>query len=227
MMEEKRGYTLFEKWTGRAHPQEAQRPENNIFNPLKLHCGDFISANLLEGNDRPYIVSEVREYRRSISREEFNFSDYLLHRGEDIRILRANPQERNAMRPQDCDLLWLKLFYEMEFDERVRDAVTQRVFEVDNNDDGVPDVFYDALSAGQDGYLTEVRAARAGDLSISNRRLRYWDFYRKGDPKQDESEKDEVFLFVEIDEQDGYTVMLEGTRISSADIEIYPAEGKA
>jgi len=223
---EKKGYTLFEKWTGRASPQ-MPRPENSIFNPLKLHCGDYISANLLEGNDRPYTVTEVREYRRSISREDFNFTDYVLYRGEEVRILRANPRGRNAAQPQDCDLLWLQLFYEMEFDERVRDAVMQKVFEVDNNDDGTPDVFYDALSAGQDGYLTSIRAAQAGNSSISNRRLRYWDFCRKGDPGQNEIEKDEVFLFVEIDEDDGYTVMLEGPQITSADIEIYPAEEKA
>jgi len=226
-MDEKRGYTLFEKWTGRAGPQKAPRPENGIFNPLRLHCGDYISANLLEGNDRPYTVVEVREYRRSISREEFSFSDYVLRRGEEVRLLRANARQRDAAQPQDCDLLWLKLFYEMAFDETVRDAVAQKVFEVDNNDDGTPDISYDALSAGQDGYLTGIRAARAGSSSISNRTIRYWDFFRKGNPAQDERENDVVFLFVEIDEDDGYTVMLEGTRISSADIEIYPAEKKA
>jgi len=222
-MEGKKGYTLFEKWTGRAVPPRAPKPENSIGNLLKLHCGDYICARVLEEDDRPFTVTEVREYRRSIAQQDYRFTDYLLERGDQVRILRANPRARAGALPQDCDLLWLKIFYEMEFDQNVRNAVTQKVFEVDNNDDGTPDAFYDALSAGQEGFLADIRAARSGNPQISSRKLRYWDFYRKGDPKQGERAEEDIFFFVEIDEGDGYTTMLEGAKISGGDIEIYPA----
>jgi hypothetical protein len=222
---EKKGYTLFEKWTGRATPLQAAKPENSISNPLKLHCGDYILAKPLEGSDTPFTVVEVREYIREIARESYSFTDYVLKQGDAVRILRANPHEgRQAMRPQDCDFLWLQVFYEMAFDPGVRNAVAQAVFEVDNDDDGKPDVSYQALDAGSDGYLASLRIARSGEAAVVARTLRYWDFFRKGDPQKNEIAEEHIFFFVEIDETDGYTVMLEGPKISSSDIEVFPGE---
>jgi hypothetical protein len=226
-MDEKKGYTLWEKWTGRASPPPVARLENSIANPLKLHCGDFITARMLEGNDRPFTVTEVREYVRRIGGEDFHFADYVVRQGDEVRILRANPKDgHTAAGLQDCDLLWLKVFYEMDFDKNVREAVTQKQFEVDNDDDGTPDVTYDALNAGEDGYLAQVRIARMGEPALSGRSLRYWDFYRKGDPKKNEIADEDIFFFVEIEESDGYTVMLEGAKISGNDIEVYPMDDK-
>jgi len=226
-MGKKNGYTLWEKWTGRATPSLVPRPENSIANPLKLHCGDFITAQMLEGNDRPFTVTEVREYVRHIGGEDYRFADYVLRQGDGVRILRANPKDgHTAAGLQDCDLLWLKIFYEMEFDRNVRDSVAQKQFEVDNDDDGTPDVTYDALNAGEDGYLAQIQIARMGERTLTRRTLRYWDFYRKGDPKKNEIADEDIFFFVEIDESDGYTVMLEGSKISGNDIEVYPADDK-
>ncbi len=225
---EKKGYTLFEKWTDRAAPTPVARPENTISNPLKLHCGDYITAKPLEGNDNPYTVIEVREYMREIARERYSFADYVLRQGDGTRILRANPKSGAiALRPEDCDLLWLKVFYEMQFDPGVRDAVAQKEFEVDNDDDGKPDVVYQSLDAGADGYLAQLQIAKSGEKAVSGRTLRYWDFFRKGDPQKGEVEGEDIFFFVEIDETDGYTVMLEGSKISGRDMEIFPADNPA
>ena len=222
---ERRGFTLFEKWTGRATPPPAPKPENSISNPLKLHCGDYILAKPLEGHDSPFTVTEVREYLREIASETCSFADYVLKQGDEVRILRANPHGgREAARPQDCDFLWLRVFYEMQFDPGVREAVAQAVFEVDNDDDGKPDVAYQALDAGSDGYLARLRVARSGEETVLSRTLRYWDFFRKGDSKKDEIEQEDIFFFVEIDEADGYTVMLEGPKIASSDIEVFPGD---
>ncbi len=226
-MDKSKGYTLWEKWTGRATPPAAARPENSLSNPLKLHCGDYITARILEGSDRPFTVTEVREYVRHIGGEDYRFADYLLRQGDEVRILRANPKGgHTAAGLQDCDLLWLKVFYEMEFDQQVRESVTQKQFEVDNDDDGTPDVTYDALNAGEDGYLARVRVARTGEPQVAERTLRYWDFFRKGNPKNNEIADEDIFFFVEIDESDGYTVMLEGPKISGSDIDVYPADDK-
>jgi hypothetical protein len=221
-MEEKKGYTLWEKWTGKDASSARTRLEDTLANPLQLHCGDYVTAEILEGNDRPFTIAEVREYTREISRDTFRFADYVLRQGDQTRILRANPKQGMAG-GQECDLLWLKLYYEMQFDAGVRDAVTQNQFNVDSDDDGTPDVVYDALNAGAEGYLARVQNAQAGQGALTSHTLRYWDFYRKGDPKKNEIEGEDVFLFVEIDEGDGYTVMLEGTKISGGDIQIYPA----
>ncbi len=226
-MDKTKGYTLWEKWTGRATPPPVARPENSLSNPLKLHCGDFITAQMLEGSDRPFTVSEVREYVRHIGGEDYRFADYVVRQGDETRILRANPKDgHTAAGLQDCDLLWLKTFYETEFDQSIREAVTQKRFEVDNDDDGTPDVFYDALNAGEDGYLAQVQIARMGESTVNRRTLRYWDFYRKSDPTKNETADEDIFFFVEIDESDGYTVMLEGPKISGNDIEVYPIEDR-
>lgn len=225
MVDKKQGYTLWEKWTGQIKAEPEPRLEDKILNPLKLHCGDIVVPKLFEEEDRKYSVVEVREYSRRVSGEEFKSTDYLLREGENERILRTNPRpERDPDDPRECDLLWLEFFDRMEFNEGVREAVTHDEFSIDEDDDGKPDVTYYGLNAGKDGFLTRVRRARQGENSFKDSQIRYWDFYKKGEPKYNEPEGEDVFFFVECDENDGFITMLKGMRVSSRDIEIYPAE---
>lgn len=225
MADKKQGYTLWEKWTGQVGVASKLRLEDKIFNPLKLHHGDIVVSKLPEEEDRKYSMVGVCEYSRRVSGEEFKSTDYLLQDGEKERILRANLRpERDPDDPRECDLLWLEFFDRMEFNEGVREAVTHDEFSIDENDDGKPDITYYELHAGKDGFLTRVRAVKRGENSFKDSQIRYWDFYKKGEPKYNESEGEDVFFFVECDENDGYITMLKGMRVSSRDIEIYPAE---
>lgn len=220
-----KSYTLWEKWTGQVPEEPAPKPEDMITNPLRLHRGDLIVSKMPEEDERKYSVVEVREYNRRISGIEFRSADYLLRDGEEERVLRVNPRrERDPDDPRECDLLWLEFFDRMEFDEGVRQAVTKEEFYVflDNDEK----VTYYELHAGKDGFFTDIRSVKSGEESLYSRRIQYWDFFKKGETKYNEPEGEDVFFFVEIDESDGFIAMLKGMRVSSRDVEIYPAGEK-
>jgi hypothetical protein len=217
----KKGYTLWERWTGKV-PSEPDHPEQKLNSPLKLKCKDIVINKALSEHDRTYTVAEVREYHRRIAGTEFYFADYLLRDGNELRILRAIPRlDRDPDDKRECDLLWLSVYKDMQFDAGLREAVMQN--ELNETDDtGNTLRTFSALNAGKDGFLARITSVEAGKECFAKRKVRYWDFFRKGERAKGEPEGEDIFLFVEFDEEDGYIVMLLGTTILSPEIEIYP-----
>lgn len=210
----KRGYTLWEQWMGKVPPPPTPKPEDKLANHLHWHIGDFVQIDLF-GPDKTYVVSEVREYSRSIVGNTFKFSDYVLRDGDEVRILRANPREGT----RECDLLLLEVKFEGEFDPGIADAFRQKEVDTPWAD------HYWMLKSGAEGFLTNVRSVSRDQPSMDHRDLRYWDFYRKGIPEKypTETADEDVFLFGEFSDSGGYTTILEGHVLSPKDVCPIPA----
>jgi len=202
---ETKKYTLWEHWTKKDQVVESKL-EDKITNVLKLHLGDFVLKKV-SGGRQTFEVVEIIEYDRLILREHFFFSDYLLKDGDNTVVLRAVPKERGF------DILWLNIFFESEFDSSIQDAAKCKIFKIDQNNGGVPDIQYDSLNAGEDGFLADQRIV--SKTGIKDEQARYWDFTRQIDEGAE-------FFFVEINEETGYIMMFKGLEISINDIEIIP-----
>jgi hypothetical protein len=133
-------------------------------------------------------------------------------------VLRAAPGEEETSPP---DLLVLKVFDEMGFNEEVAGAVKSNEFYVDE-DDGTRITYYALSDCGEEGWLARTRSVTDRSGPAKEGEVRYWDYYRKGDVGRGEM-AEEVFFFVEIDQATGWTRMLEGGRITSGDVETYSA----
>lgn len=223
-MADKKGSTLWERWTGQVKV-EPTRIENLIFNPLNLLCGDFVTARMFMDMDRTFSVVSVNERTRTVGGETFKTTDYLLRDKDDVRILRVNPKANcDPSDLQKCDLLWLFIEAEMEYNEGLAEAVTLEKFvEFDDEESEQPSAEFDPLGAGPDGFQTKVQIAKPGAENLVRNSLLYWDYYRTGKPEKGERASEYVFKFIEMDERTKWFTILQGTQVSGNDIEVTPA----
>lgn len=215
------GFALVFVYTKRS--QEGRRPqivrpqeEDGLYNPLRLHTGDFVSFKTLDLAGRNWSVTQVSEYQRLAGDETFPMINYELQDEDRRMILRAVPGAEALP-----DLLVLKVFDEMGFNEDVVEAVKSNEFYVDE-DDGTRTTYSALSDCGEEGWSVRTKAVTGRGQPAKEGECRYWDYYRKGDVSRGEMAED-VFFFVEIDQATGWTRMLEGSRITSGDVETFPA----
>jgi hypothetical protein len=184
---------------------------DGLYNPLGLRIGDLVSFRPQDLAGRNWSVAQVSEYQRLAGDETFPVVNYELQGGDRRMVLRAVPGAEADAPPE---LLVLKVFDEMGFNEDVAEAVKSNEFYVDE-DDGARITYYALSDCGEEGWFARTKTltgrlqpARAGEL-------RYWDYYRKGEMAE------EIFFFVEIDQGTGWTRMLEGSRVASGDVETF------
>ena len=216
------GFALLFVFTRRSGKEDEKQPDNQpkeedgLYNPLRLRIGDFVSFKTLDLSGGNWSVTQVSEYQRIAGEETFPMVNYDLQDGSRRMILRAVPGETSLP-----DLLTLKVFDEMGFNREVAEAVKSNEFYVD--EDNGARITYQALSdCGEDGWLARTKTVTDRLRPAKEGGLRYWDYYRKGDVGRGEMAED-IFFFVEIDQETGWTRMLEGSRITSGDVETFSA----
>jgi hypothetical protein len=163
-------------------------------------------------------VTRVTEYGRIAGEETFPLVNYELQDRDQRIVLRAVPGAEETAPP---DLLVLNVFDEMGYSEDVAQAVRAAEFYVDE-DDGTRIVYHPLSDCGEEGWSARTRSVAAAGEAAKEGELRYWDYFRKGDVGRGEMSED-IFFFVEIDQETGWIRMLEGGRITSGDVESYPA----
>lgn len=197
---------------------DSPREEDDLYNPLRLHIGDFVSFQTVDLSGGNWSVVEVAEYQRVAGDETFPMANYGLREGNRRLVLRAVPGQEEVSAP---DLLVLKVFEEMGFSQEVAEAVKSNEFYVDE-DDGTRIVYQPLSDCGEEGWLARCRTVTDSRRTARSSEIRYWDYFRKGSMDRGEMAGD-VFFFVEIDQETGWTRMLEGSRIPSGDVETFPA----
>jgi hypothetical protein len=196
-------------------PEEKEKKpkiEDQLLNPLKVHLGGFIEIKDLES--KTLEVLRIDEIERTISSQKFSFADYYL---EDESILRVIPKSDG-----EFDVLHLKHFWDGEFEESIQEAVKCKEF-YKNNEDGSK-LTYTSLKAGEKGFNCETSSVKKGDTDLQVYHSTYWDFFRKPDPSLGEISTEDIILFVEIDNNDGYITMLEGSLIPSKSLTVFNIE---
>jgi len=199
--------------------KEEVKIEDSIFNPLKVYCGDFVEVNTID-ESLTFTVSEIIEYSRILSEITFKFTDYRLEDNDKVWILRLNPTKSISLvnDSKDCDILLMKLFFEGEFEEGIQAAAKCKEFNK-HNEDGTKISYY-ALHAGENGYKSNLKVISL-PKNINHKTIKYWDFYRDPNIELGELFAGQVFLFVEIDQNDGFITMWEGHVIFNSDIKTY------
>lgn len=202
--------------------EEGPKVEDKIFNPLNAACGRFVELTTFE-ETKTFEITEMSEFERNISRETFKFTDYQIEDGPVMKIIRVNPgstyDPKSSAVLKGADTLLLKLLYSGEFDEGIQDAV--RCQEFYNNIDENTRITYYSLKAGREGFSANLRTVKKNDPNVKYNSIKYWDFFRKPDPSKGEFNSDDIFLFVEIDQTDGFINMWEGSKLSEGEIKIY------
>jgi hypothetical protein len=200
-------------------PEKRKKPEDYIFNPLEVYCGDFVEVTTVE-DTFTCNVSEIIEHSRYAGGNLFKHTDYKLEDTGKIWDLRLNSKINfsEVKSPQDCDMLLMKIFYEGEFDEGIQDAAKCKEF-IKTNEDG-SQIIFEALKSGKEGWNSSLKIIKS-DGSEDRRNIKYWDFFREADIKLNELFSGQVFLFVEIDQSDGFITMWEGHQILNSDIKTY------
>lgn len=196
-------------------PQEIKL-EDQIFNPFKAHLGDFIEIKGIEDQTTSIII-EIKEYARKLSGEIFKFAQYHL---EDGTVLRVVPKSKDVY-----DIVEMKILWSGEFEEDIQEAVKCKEF-YQNLDDGTKITFY-ALNAGESGFHCDIKSIDSLNY-LKYEEIKYWDFFRKPDFMKGETTIEDILLFVEIDQTDGYISIWEGSLIPYNDVKVYlkTQEGK-
>ena len=205
--------------------KEVKEPEKRLedlifsFNPLKVYCGDFIEVTTLD-ETATYSVSEIIEYSRSLGGDQFKHTDYRLEDNDKLLVLRVNPKKSLSLvtGSEDCDILVMKLIFEGEFEEDLQDAAKCKEF-IKTNEDGSK-IIYECLHAGKEGWNADLEIIKL-NKGRTSRNVKYWDFFRESSINLNELFSGQVFLFVEIDQDDGFTTIWEGHIILNNEIKIY------
>ena len=190
--------------------------DDDLFNPLKVHVGGFIELKTIEDN-RIYDVLTIEEWRRDLG-IIYIFTDYCLSDDKgNMRILRVNPKTLTSRDIKDCDMLLMKSIYEGEYDEEIIGSVKQKEFYIDD-DDGHRTVYF-ALDAGENGFLTQIKSVNIDAKDINYGEIRYWDFFRPATPT--DLTTDDIFLFANMNEANGWITITEGKTIEQSEIRVY------
>ena len=191
--------------------EEKIKLEDQIYNPLKTYCGSFIEINGLVETKTHEILS-MSEVTRQISGVKCLFTNHFL---EDNSVIRVIPTTNDSIQ-----ILHLKIMWEGEFDEGIQEALKCKEF-YKNNDDGTKLTYY-ALKAGESGFSCKNKTVESSNLSMYNySSMEYWDFFRPPQITLNELTTDDIYLFVEINQADGYITMWEGELIEKECVTVF------
>ena len=228
-----KGTTVFERWKERRRLANMDTEEKYV-NPLDVRLGDIVSLDCLDWRDLDFQVTQFRVVTRKIGRDEFPFTDYyLLHRGtgdDEVRcILRYIPlDEPDPDAGRTHTVLLLHQVDEFEHNQEVLDVLAQNAgythftpapegseeewvenqFPFRVNDLEIP---YDC---SVDLVKDENHDGEVEDDEVKSFSLTYWDFWRtvSAEGGGDTTE----YLFVEVDQGDGWTELFQGEEIDTA-----------
>jgi len=212
-----KGKTLWEMLMERLHKGGGNGAGIPFANPLDLRVGSAVEvayANGPEFADYDFTVQEIREYTRTISGQEFRFTDYVL-RGVNKKSFDADDVVTARLRvvPNQAgghDSLLLRVYDEFGFAEDFLEVLkdTTGVFEVRDDKSGATDTFT-RINDLREPYEAAVLIVaettpdgKAANGKASPLRLEYWDYWRDADIGDGNTAKE--FVFVEMNSDTGW-----------------------
>ncbi len=211
-----KGKTLWEMFVEKFQgPMEAK-----VYNPLKAKIGSGVMIDEVEHRDLNFFVKEIREYRRMIGPKEFTFVDYVLLARplgkDDVLVrLRLNPGEDADKAGIPYQVLLLRLFDDLAYDEGLHNVVkdTTKKFEV-QQDGVVREEFWRINDVGG-SYKATVSVVQDTDQDkkaekseVETLKIEYWDYWRE--IKDAAGQPVHEFLFVEMNQENGWFQIWKG-----------------
>jgi hypothetical protein len=227
-----KGTTIFERWQER-RKQANLDTEEKFVNPLGVRLGDPVSLDCLDWRDLDQLqVTQFRVVTRKIGNQEFPFTDYYLrHRGlepgeERTCLLRYVPlDDPDPDSGATHEVYLLKLVGEFEIDEEVMEVLKQdsgyACPTLDEDGDWVLVEFPTRVNDVEIPYDCDVDIVKdadhdgeAEDDEVESHQITLWDFWRliSAEGVGDRTE----YLFVEVDQEDGWTELFQGGEIDPA-----------
>ena len=230
-----KGTTIFERFKERRRVAGLDT-EEKFSNPLDVRLGDVVSLDCLDWRDLDFQVSQFRVVTRLIGEKEFPFVDYyLFHRGigdaeDEVRcVLRFIPlDEPDPAAGQTHTVYLLSLTQEFEHDDSVVEVLSQ---------DAGYSYFTPAANGAEDEWDQQEFPTRVNDISLAydcevdivkdenhdgeveddeveSHKITLWDFWRviSAEGGEDTTE----YLFVQIDQEDGWTELFTGEEVDPA-----------
>jgi hypothetical protein len=215
-----RGKTLWEMLV-----EKLQGPvELRFYNPLKARVGNALTIDEVELRDYNFFLHEIREYKRTIGREEFPFVDYVLLArplgGEDVWVrLRLNPvDDPERASGVTHDVLLLRLYDELAYDQGLHEVLNDTTKKFQVVEDGEVREEFWRINDVASPYKARVAVLKDTDRDskvekdeVKTVHLEYWDYWRE---TQDEfGQTFTEFLFVEMDTDNGWFQMWRGREL--------------
>jgi hypothetical protein len=213
------GRTLWQMFTDWAHgPREL-----GVFNPLKAQVGRSIAIDDIDWRDHSFMLTGVRQYKRTIEMREFTFIDYVLYerslQGVEMTIrIRLNPAENAYYTGQMNQALLLTMEDDMAYNEGLHQVLKDPsgIFRIEN--DGKVTAEFNRLGGLKEPYKAEVtvmidedhdKRVAKDEVSVDN--IEYWDFARDVPDAAGQMQKE--FLFAEMDTSNGWMQLWRGKEI--------------
>ena len=184
-------------------PQELQ-----IFNPLGLKIGDFVSIDIEGLFGEQFPVTEIRENTTGVGEKDFVHTDFVLAtEGDETVYLRLNPVvNSDPYAKKHCDMLVLFPDAEMRHDEDFyKNTLSTGILEV--NEDGVVIATYERIRKKKDPFQAIVKVVDKQGQPPRVERISYWDYDR------DTEDGTKEFYFVEMNEETGFFKMFRGVPV--------------
>jgi hypothetical protein len=223
-----RGRTLWEMFVDWARgPRELR-----YYNPLHARLGASFTLNDIDLKEHNFLVRDIREFRRTIGRKQFVFTDYGLVarslQGEEVGVRLRMVPTADEHKPDRLThhILVLGLIDEFEYSKDFYNVVTDdtKKFEV-REDDKVVEEYWRINDVGP-SYKARVTILTDPD---ENRRvdrdeteeidLEYWDYWR--DTTDEFGQPMRQFLFVEMNRDDGWFQIWQGTEIEKEKLFVF------
>jgi len=198
--------------------------EFQYYNPLKAKVGNAVTIDEMDLRDLNFFIKEVREYKRSISGQQFLFVDYVLLArplgGEDKWVrLRLNPvDDPERVAGLTHQVLLLHLDDEMAYNEELHKVCndTTKKFQV-LQDGAVKEEFF-RINDVTGSYKARVSVLKDLDSDgtveeseVRKTNIEYWDYWREY--KDEAGQPVTEFLFIEMDASNGWFQLWKGQEV--------------
>lgn len=231
-----RGTTLFERWREQRKLASAAFEEIYL-NPLKIRLGDSITIDRVNWKDLEFQVQQFRVVTRKIGKRDFPLTDYhLIHRGLDGRevsiLLRFIPLAAPDLAAGITHSVYLlDLVDAFAYSSEVMDVLKMDqgyTYFRSRGEESVAECFPTRVGDVHAPYGCDVDIVQDKDHDgevekdeIESHKLTLWDFWRSTSVEGVDTTQ---YLFVEVDEEDGWTELFQGEEIRQLDVQVYPKE---
>jgi hypothetical protein len=215
--------TAWQMLMKKLHPDPPQ--SKLVLNPFNARIGSSVQLDVLDFREHTFFVKSIREINRPIGTENYQLVDYqLLARPvdkEDVEAyLRLIPVEKTGNKKDlthHCILL--KKYDELGFDQGFRDLLDDPEFVTEV--DGVETGRYWRINDLKTPYkctLKVIDEKNEKATSVSTIGCLLWDYWR--DHPDEAGQPTKEYLFVEMEEDNGYFTILLGEEINAENVTV-------
>ena len=206
---DRKGKTLLERVIDGKEDKEI-RPEGTIYNPLKLAIKDMVELTFEETGT--YEVFKITAYTIRIANKSYKSVRYFLR--DMVAVEESEPLGLELMKSEHANELEKYLFHIIEefgYDEEFMNLLEDDIFVIteETEDEEEIEKEYEKTYhvTSQVKTIGEDRTVKSGEVETWNYEL--------------EDEMETFYLTIEMDSNDGWTIMYEGRKLLEAELEVY------